>query len=296
MLQRQTFGKPNTVIPPPNLIEIQTKSYEDFLQADVPPAKRDNAIGLQAVFREVFPIEDSSGKYVIDFVKYDLGKPKMSVVEALADGGTYAAPLRATFSLKNEKGESTEEDVFLGDIPLMTRDGAFVYNGAERVVVSQLHRSPGVCTEFAIHANGQTLYSVRIIPDRGSWIEIQFDTADIMWVYLDRRRRRRKFYVTTFLRALGFGTDEQILSLYYTFNKIVLDSTAAKKIKSPYKVLKIRDLDADAIKFLHFKECCIQSYRRGLHPHQRLWCRYRHRHGQRAPGSKHPYQRSAWSS
>ena len=160
MIQRQTFGKPNPVIPPPNLIEIQTKSYEDFLQADIPPAKRDNAIGLQAVFREVFPIEDSSGKYVIDFVKYELGKPKMSVVEALSDGGTYSAPLRATFALRNEKGESTEEDVFLGDIPLMTRDGAFVYNGAERVVVSQLHRSPGVCTEYAIHANGQTLYSV----------------------------------------------------------------------------------------------------------------------------------------
>ena len=257
MIQRQTFGKPNPVIPPPNLIEIQTKSYEDFLQADVPPAKRDNAIGLQAVFREVFPIEDSSGKYVIDFVKYELGKPKMSVVEALSDGGTYSAPLRATFALRNEKGESTEEDVFLGDIPLMTRDGAFVYNGAERVIVSQLHRSPGVCTEYAIHANGQKLYSVRIIPDRGSWIEIQFDTADIMWVYLDRRRRRRKFYATTFLRALGFGTDEQILSLYYTFDKIVLDSTAAKKIKTPYKVLKIRDLDADAIKFLHFKDDVI---------------------------------------
>ncbi len=257
MIQRHTFGKLKPVIPPPNLIEIQTKSYEDFLQADIPPAKRDNAIGLQAIFREVFPIEGFDGKYVLDFVKYDLGKPKQSVVSALADGGTYAAPLRATFSLKNEKGEISEEEVFMGDIPIMTRDGAFVYNGAERVVVSQLHRSPGVCTEFAIHANGQTLYSVRIIPDRGSWIEIQFDTSDIMWVYLDRRRRRRKFYVTTFLRALGFGTDEQILSLYYTFNKIVLDSTAAKKIKSPYKVLKIRDLDVDALKFLHFKDDVI---------------------------------------
>ena len=257
MIQRHTFGKLKPVIDPPNLIEIQTKSYEDFLQADIPAAKRDNSIGLQAIFREVFPIEGFDGKYVLDFVKYELGKPKTSVVEALADGGTYAAPLHATFSLKNEKGEVSEESVFMGDIPLMTRDGAFVYNGAERVVVSQLHRSPGVCTEFAIHANGQYLYSVRIIPDRGSWIEIQFDTSDVMWVYLDRRRRRRKFYVTTFLRALGFGTDEQILGLYYSFNKIILDSTAARRIKTDYKVLKIRDLDAEALKFLHFKDDVI---------------------------------------
>ena len=257
MIQRHTFGKLNPVIPPPNLIEIQTKSYKDFLQADVPPAKRDETIGLQAIFREIFPIESNDRKSVLDFVKYEIGKPKMSVAEALSEGGTYAAPLRATFSLKNEKGDIAEEEVFLGDVPLMTRDGAFVYNGAERVVVSQLHRSPGVCTEFVIHANGQTLYSVRIIPDRGSWIEIQFDTSDIMWVYLDRRRRRRKFYVTTFLRALGFGTDEQILDLYYKFNKIILDATAAKKIKSPYKTLKLRDIDADAIKFLHFKDDVI---------------------------------------
>ena len=257
MIQRHTFGKLKPVIPPPNLIEIQTKSYKDFLQADVPSAKRDNSIGLQAIFREVFPIESNDGRYVLDFVRYELGNPKMSVVEALADGGTYSQPLRATFSLKNEKNEITEEEVFLGDIPVMTRDGAFVYNGAERVVVSQLHRSPGVCTEFALHQNGQVLYSVRIIPDRGSWIEIQFDTSDIMWVYLDRRRRRRKFYVTTFLRAIGFGTDEQILNLYYKFKKIALDSTAAKKIKSDYEVVKFRDLDADGMKFLHFKDDVI---------------------------------------
>ena len=108
----------------------------------------------------------------------------------------------------------------MGEIPLMTRDGAFVINGAERVIVSQLHRSPGICSEKAQHPNGQTLFSVRLIPDRGSWIEIQFDSSDIMWVYMDRRRRRRKFYATTFLRALGYGTDEDILKLFYTFKKL----------------------------------------------------------------------------
>ena len=220
MVERQVFGKLKPVIQPPNLIEIQTQSYKDFLQADVPPAKRDNAKGLQAIFREVFPIESfEPGKYVLDFVRYTLGDPKLSAIEALASGGTYAAPFHATFTLK-EGEEVREEEVFMGEIPLMTPDGAFVVNGAERVIVSQLHRSPGVCTESALHANGQTLYSVRLIPDRGSWIEIQFDTNDVMWVYMDRRRRRRKFHATTFLRALGFGTDEQILRQFYTFSSL----------------------------------------------------------------------------
>ncbi|NLF23680.1 MAG: DNA-directed RNA polymerase subunit beta, partial [Lentisphaerae bacterium] len=220
MFQRHVFGKLKPVIQPPNLIEIQTRSYQDFLQAELPPAKRDSSKGLQAIFREVFPIESfEPGKYVLEFVKYTLGEPKLSVVEALASGGTHAAPFHATFTLK-EGEEVREEEVYMGEIPLMTEDGSFVVNGAERVIVSQLHRSPGVCTESALHANGQTLYSVRLIPDRGSWIEIQFDTSDVMWVYMDRRRRRRKFHATTFLRALGFGTDEAILKPFYTFKTL----------------------------------------------------------------------------
>ena len=255
MIQRQSFGKLNSVIPPPNLIEIQTKSYEDFLQADVPPAKRDNAKGLQAAFREIFPVESADGKYVLDFIEYSFGRPKFSALEALADGGTYAAPLKVKFNLKDGE-ENREEEVFMGDIPLMTRDGAFVVNGAERVIVSQLHRSPGVSTEAVAHANGQMLYSVRIIPDRGNWIEIQFDTSDIIWVYMDRRRRRRKFFITTFLRALGFGTDEKILGLFYSFKKIVLDSTV-KVAKNQTERIRLADADENTLKHLRFKDDVI---------------------------------------
>jgi DNA-directed RNA polymerase subunit beta len=214
MVERKMFGKLKPVIQPPDLIAIQTQSYQDFLQIGTAPSKREKK-GLQAIFHEVFPIDSYDGRYTLDFVKYDLGEPKCDALTALADGSTFAAPLHATFRLK-DGDEIREEDVYMGEIPLMTRDGSFVINGAERVIVSQLHRSPGICSEQAIHPNGQTLYSIRLIPDRGSWIEIQFDSSDIMWVYMDRRRRRRKFYATTFLRALGYGTDEDILKLFYT--------------------------------------------------------------------------------
>ncbi|MDD5706956.1 MAG: DNA-directed RNA polymerase subunit beta [Kiritimatiellae bacterium] len=247
MLQRHVFGKLKPVIQPPNLIEIQTQSYRDFLQSDVPPGKRDDGKGLQAIFREVFPIESYEGRYVLDFVKYQLGEPKMDVLEALAEGGTYAAPLHATFALKDGE-EIREEDVYLGEIPLMTRDGAFVINGAERVIVSQLHRSPGVCSESAVHANGQTLFSVRLIPDRGSWIEIQFDTSDVMWVYMDRRRRRRKFHATTFLRALGYGTDESILKLFYSFRQIELAKPPTVEQLEMYRFKDdVIDVDSQAV-------------------------------------------------
>ncbi len=212
------FGKLKAAIQPPNLIEIQTQSFADFLQADVSAGKRQNK-GLQAIFKEVFPVVSKDGRYTVDFVRYNLEKPKKTAFEALRDGDTFSAPLHATFRLK-DGDEVREDDVYLGEIPLMTRDGAFIINGAERVIVSQLHRSPGVCSEKTLHANGHELYSVRIIPDHGSWIEIQFDASDTMWVYLDRRRRARKFYVTTFLRTLGYGSDEDILRLYYNFHSI----------------------------------------------------------------------------
>ena len=213
MVERTDFGKLKPVIPPPNLIDIQVRSFTDFLQMDVAPAKRKN-MGLQAIFKEIFPIDNFDGKYTLDFVKYDVGEPKMSPLEALAESDTYRAPLYVTFRLR-EKDTVSEESVFMGDIPLMTQSGAFVVNGAERVIVSQLHRSPGICSERTIHPNGSSLFSMRIIPDHGSWIEIQFDTADQLWVYMDRRRRRRKFRVTAFLRALGYSTDEDILGLFY---------------------------------------------------------------------------------
>ncbi|MDY5954126.1 MAG: DNA-directed RNA polymerase subunit beta [Kiritimatiellia bacterium] len=229
-MTEKTFGSLKAVAQPPDLIEIQTQSFKEFIQADVPPQKR-KPIGLEGIFREIFPIEgqeetDEQGhskgpKYTLDYVNYTLGKPKCDYLTALANGESYTAPLEATFRLRGLDGDGVrEEKVFMGDLPLMTQDGAFVINGAERVIVSQLHRSPGLCSERTVHPNGQDLFSVRIIPDRGSWIEIQFDAADIMWVYLDRRRRRRKFLVTTFLRVLGYGTDESIVRLFYTIKNL----------------------------------------------------------------------------
>ena len=197
----------------PDLIDIQTKSYSDFLQADVEPQSRANK-GLQAIFREIFPITSFDGKYTLDFVSYTLEPPKKGYLQALLDGESYVRPLKAKFRISDATG-SREEDVFLGDMPIMTPDGAFVVNGAERVIVSQLHRSPGISCEKQVHANGQPLLSVRIIPDRGNWIEFMFDTNDIMWCFMDQRRRRRKFYATTLLRAFGCGSDVQIMKLYY---------------------------------------------------------------------------------
>ena len=210
-MAEKVFGKLKAVIQPPDLIEIQTKSFVDFLQEKAAPGKRVRQ-GLQGIFQEVFPIESYDGRYVLDFVKYELGQSKGDYLAALSNGETYSAPLNATFRLK-DGDEIREENVYMGEMPLMTYDGGFVINGAERVIVSQLHRSPGLCSESTQHPNGQDLFSVRIIPDRGSWIEIQFDAADVMWVYLDRRRRRRKFHATTFLRAIGFGSDEAIVRI-----------------------------------------------------------------------------------
>lgn len=223
MVTRTNFGVLKAVIEPPDLIAIQSKSYGDFLQIDVNPLRRKRQ-GMQAILKEVFPIESYDGRYVLDFVKYELSEPKLSPVESLYEGSTFASTLHVTFRLK-DGDEVREEAVYMGEVPLMTNHGSFVINGAERVVVSQLHRSPGICSESAIHANGSTIFSMRIIPDRGSWIEIQFDTSDLIWIFMDRRRRRRKFLVSTFLRALGYGSDEELLGLYYTFEKYKLNKS-----------------------------------------------------------------------
>ena len=226
--ERKVFGRLQGMAEtPPDLIEIQTKSYEDFLQADVPAAKRENK-GLQAMFKEIFPVVSQDARYSLDFVGYSLGAPKKGYLQALLDGETYSRPLVATFRL-TDAGEVREEDVFLGDMPMMTPDGAFVINGAERVIVSQLHRSPGISTESQVHANGQPLLSCRIIPDRGNWIEVMFDTNDIMWCFMDQRRRRRKFYATTLLRAFGYGSDECLMQLFYDFKKLPTNKKYADK-------------------------------------------------------------------
>src|SRR6266581_2517264 len=232
--ERINFGKIKEIIAPPNLIELQTHSYREFLQAEIPQSRRKN-LGLQAVFTEVFPIESYDGKCVLDFHSYEIGEPKLDWLECLREGLTYGAPLYVTFLLKEEKG-TKEEKVFMGELPLMTPQGTFVINGAERVIVSQLHRSPGLAFEATQHPNGKTLHSFRIIPDRGSWYEAQFDTSDLLYVYLDRKKRRRKFLTTTFFRALSFldseakggkeapdksrGSDEEILKLFYDIEEL----------------------------------------------------------------------------
>ncbi len=257
--ERINFGKIKEVISPPNLIEIQIDSYREFLQSDVPSSKRRN-LGLQAVFTEVFPIESYDGKTVLDFHSYDIQEPKIDWLECLREGLTYGAPLYVTFLLKEEKG-TKEEKVFMGEIPLMTPQGTFVINGAERVIVSQLHRSPGLAFETTQHPNGKTLHSFRIIPDRGSWYEAQFDTSDLLYVYLDRKKRRRKFLTTTFFRALftlaeakfdadpktspeKLGGDGDILNLFYSIRDVAVKD--AEKIEEIQNLVLVEDaLDHD---------------------------------------------------
>ncbi|MDF1741628.1 MAG: DNA-directed RNA polymerase subunit beta [Verrucomicrobiales bacterium] len=220
-LERIYFGKIEEAIETPNLIEVQLDSYKEFLQEETASDDR-LATGLQSVFQEVFPIQSYDEKFTLSFVKYEVGEPKLTALESLRDGETFSAPLYVTFALTDESG-TKEERVYMGELPMMTQRGTFVVNGAERVVVSQLHRSPGVCFETNLHLNGKTLYGFRIIPDRGSWMEVQFDTNDLLYVYLDRRRRRRKFLATTFLRAIGYATDEEIIEQFYEIEKLKID-------------------------------------------------------------------------
>ncbi len=252
--ERINFGKIKEIIAPPNLIELQTTSYKEFLQAEIPQSKRKNT-GMQAVFTEVFPIESYDGKVVLDFHSYEIGEPKVDWLECLREGLTYGAPLYVTFLLKDEKG-SKEEKVFMGELPLMTPQGTFVINGAERVIVSQLHRSPGIAFEKTLHPNGKELFSFRVIPDRGSWYEAQFDTSDLLYVYLDRKKRRRKFLTTTLFRALAFldgeaeksskkdadkhrGTDEEILKLFYGVEDLTIKE--AEKLDDLQNKVLIQD-------------------------------------------------------
>jgi DNA-directed RNA polymerase subunit beta len=240
MSERQNFGKLKEGAEPPNLIELQTDSYKEFLQEGVPVGKR-KVTGLQAVFREVFPITSYDEKVTLDFDSYEIAEPKQSLRECMRDSLTYSAPLYVTFKLKEEKG-TKEEKVYMGEIPLMTPAGTFVINGSERVVVSQLHRSPGICFESSIHLNGKTLYSFRIIPDRGSWVEFQFDTNDLLYAYLDRRKRRRKILATTFLRALGFGSDEEVLKIFYKFEDLKLsENLDEEEIATKVLTADVRD-------------------------------------------------------
>jgi DNA-directed RNA polymerase subunit beta len=216
--QRVSYMEKKEIIDLPNLIEIQIKSYNQFLQANKFPDEREN-IGLQEVFNEIFPIKSYDEKTVLEFLSYNLGVPKYIPEECIRRGISYNVTLKVKFRLTDETGIK-EEEVYMGTIPVMTDKGTFIINGAERVVVSQLHRSPGICFEQERHSRGTTIYSFRIIPYRGSWLEGAFDTNDLIHIYIDRKKRRRKILATTFIRALGYSTNADIIEEFYTTRKV----------------------------------------------------------------------------
>lgn len=229
------FGKIKSGIELPNLIENQTESFKWFLQKDVPPAKRKNQ-GLQNVFLETFPIVSPNDDIELEFVDYELGEPKYNVQECKDRDVTYAAPLKATIRLiKKDTMEVREQSVYMGDIPLMTESGTFIINGAERVVVNQLHRSPGI---FFFWDETERMYNARIIPDRGSWLEFEMDHKGLIVARIDRKK---KFPATIILKALGFNTNEEIIKLFYTIKKVKLLE------EKDYELLKNRRVATDIV-------------------------------------------------
>ena len=218
IIDRRSFGKIKEIVEMPNLLSVQLDSYQSFLQLEI-PARQRHRKGLNLVFESIFPVGDAHGIYSLEYVDYSVGNPRYSVEECRERGMTHAAPLRATLRLVTRDKESpdspvkdvVEQSVFLGELPLMTDQGTFIINGAERVVVSQLHRSPGVFFDETMHPNGKRLFSARILPSKGPWLEFSMDINDIMYVHIDRRR---KLPVSLLLRALGFSKNGEILSLF----------------------------------------------------------------------------------
>ena len=222
-----SFAKLEAGMPMPHLLDIQTRAFQSLLEPDGAGAERSD-IGLERVFKDVFPIQDVNGNYSLEVVKYALGEPKYSVEECIERDMTYSVPLKATLQLvvmeevglekKTKRPKNIiEKEVYLGELPILTPLGTFVINGAERVIVSQLHRSPGVVFEESIHPNGQRLFSARIIPFRGSWVEFTIDIHDVIFVHIDKKK---KFPATALLRAFGYGDNADILKLFYALKDI----------------------------------------------------------------------------
>jgi DNA-directed RNA polymerase subunit beta len=220
--KRTSFFEKEDILDLPNLIEVQIKSYDQFLQKDVLPEER-VSIGLQEVFNEIFPIKSFDEKTVLEFVSYGLGLPKYTPEECIRRGITYNVTLKVKFRLTDETGIK-EEEVYMGTIPIMTEGGTFIINGAERVVVSQLHRSPGICFEQDKHPRGNMIYSFRMIPYRGSWLEASFDSNDLIHIYIDRKKRKRKLLATTFIRCLGYSSDADIMEEFFETRKVKIKS------------------------------------------------------------------------
>src|SRR3954453_9410816 len=242
---RKNFAKIQKIIDIPNLIDIQKRSYDKFLQIDIPIEKRED-IGLQGVFKSVFPIKDFSETSSLEFVSYNLEKPKYDVDECRARGMTFAAPIKVVIRLvvwdvNEETGVQSirdvkEQEVYFGEIPLMTDSGTFIINGTERVIVSQLHRSPGVFFDHdkgKTHSSGKLLYSARVIPYRGSWLDFEFDHKDILYVRIDRRR---KLHATVLLRALGYSTEE-LLNYFYDTETIHFEPNKKYSRQVDYELL-----------------------------------------------------------
>ncbi|MBQ2778835.1 MAG: DNA-directed RNA polymerase subunit beta [Bacteroidaceae bacterium] len=245
--QRINFASIKDPMPCPDFLEVQLKSFEDFLQLDTPPEKRVND-GLYKVFAENFPITDTRNNFVLEFLDYYIDTPRYSIAECLERGLTYSVPLKAKLKLyctdpDHEDFDTVIQDVFLGPIPYMTKQGTFIINGAERVVVSQLHRSPGVFFGQSVHANGTPLYSARIIPFKGSWIEFATDINNVMYAYIDRKK---KLPVTTLLRAIGFESDKDILEIFDLAEELKVNKANLKKAigrKMAGRVVKTKQED-----------------------------------------------------
>src|SRR5499426_2606176 len=223
-IKQISFGKLEQGMEMPHLLDIQTRAFEALLQTDAAAHERED-VGLERVFKDLFPITDVHENFSLEFVRYSLGEPKYTVEECIERDMTYSAPLKATLQLVinevvNEQKRPRniiEKEVYLGELPLLTPLGTFVINGAERVIVSQLHRSPGVVFEEATHPNGQRLISARIIPFRGSWVEFTVDIHDVIYVHIDKKK---KFPATALLRAFGYSNNSDILKLFYALKEI----------------------------------------------------------------------------
>src|SRR6476646_8395712 len=234
LMKQISFAKLDQGMEMPHLLDIQTRAFESLLQTDAAAKNRED-IGLERVFKDLFPITDVHENFSLEFKSYALGEPKYSVAECIERDMTYSAPLKATLQLivfeTTEAGKRPkniiEKEVYLGELPLLTPLGTFVINGAERVIVSQLHRSPGVVFEESTHPNGQRLISARIIPFRGSWVEFTVDIHDVIYVHIDKKK---KFPATALLRAFGYGSNSELLRLFFAVRTLDLTKKRESRV------------------------------------------------------------------
>ena len=248
---RTDFTKTEPAVPIPNLLAVQISSYEGFLQLDVLPEDRENR-GLEEVFKSNFPVEDLYGKYTLEYISYRIGKPRFNILDCRIRNMTHSGSLRVRLKLVEWEGtgdsrrikEAREGEVYLGEIPLITNYGTFIINGAERVVISQLHRSPGVFFDETVHPNGKRLYSARIIPYRGSWIEIKIDIREAIWVYFDSRR---KVPITTLFKTFGYDTERSIIELFHDVKVYKVHSQNRKSVVGNFAADTLFDFETGVV-------------------------------------------------